>query len=300
MSKRSKNYYYTYSPNELFEKIKYVYINKYYNMFMNSLKWKGLTKEEENYIMRKLWATGTISAFNMNAIGTVYAPYAVQGYGLYDVPTDVVIINERNIPGFPLQPLKVNKDVVLGYIQANHKGIYEFVEYYVSRMAQVDMVINTNLELQKLPYLVGISETDTTNAQNVINKILNNELVVFANLEEVNQVKSLVNEAPYILDKLYAFKNNLESELLTYMGIDNSQIDVDKLAVDQINANNQMINLNSQGFVNLLTKWCEDVQTYLGTTISVEPTLDPVESVHQDMDKSESNDEDKSETGGTL
>ena len=176
----------------------------------------------------------------------------------------------------------------------------EFVEYYVSRMAQVDMVINTNLELQKLPYLVGISETDTTNAQNVINKILNNELVVFANLEEVNQVKSLVNEAPYILDKLYAFKNNLESELLTYMGIDNSQIDVDKLAVDQINANNQMINLNSQGFVNLLTKWCEDVQTYLGTTISVEPTLDPVESVHQDMDKSESNDEDKSETGGTL
>lgn len=299
MSKK-KNYYFTYSPQELFEKIKHVYVNKYYNIFMNSLEWEGLTKEEEDYIMRKLWATGTISAFNMKDFGTVYAPYAVQGYGLYDVPTDVVIINERNIPGFPLNPLKVNKDVVLGHIQRNKKGIYEFVDYYVSRMAQVDMVINTNLELQKLPYIIGINEQDTRNAENTINKILNNELVVFTTLEELNNVKALVNGAPYVLDKLYMYKNNLESELLTYLGIDNSQIDVDKLAVDQINANNQMINTNSQGYERELNKWCKDVAKYLGTTISVKSTQQLVESVHQDMDKSNSNEEDKSETGGTL
>lgn len=297
---RKKNYYFTYSPQELFEKIKHVYVNKYYNIFMNSLEWEGLTKEEEDYIMRKLWATGTIAAFNMNAIGTVYAPYAVQGYGLYDVPTDVVIINERNIPGFPLNPLKVNKDAVLGHIQRNHKGIYEFVDYYVSRMAQVDMVINTNLELQKLPYIIGINEQDTKNAENTINKILNNELVVFTTLEELNNVKALVNGAPYVLDKLYMYKNNLESELLTYLGIDNSQIDVDKLAVDQINANNQMINTNSQGYERELNKWCDDIKKYLGTTIRVKSTQQLVESVHQDMDKSNSNDEDKTETGGTL
>lgn len=300
MSKRSKNYYYTYTANELFDKVKHIYLNKYYNLFMNSLKWTGLTKEEENYIMRKLWATGTISAFNMKDFGTVYAPYAVQGYGLYDVPTDVTIINERNVPGFPLNALKVNKDAVLGFIQRNHKSIFEFVDYYVNRLAQVEMVINTNLELQKLPYLIGLSDSDKTNAETIINKILNNELVIFANLEEVNQVKSLVNGAPYILDKLYLFKNNLESELLTILGIDNSQIDVDKLAVDQINANNQMINTNSQGYVNELMKWCKDVEKYLGTTISVESTQEIAQSVHQDMDHSRSNMEDKSETGGTL
>lgn len=300
MSKRSKNYYYTYTASELFDKVKHIYLNKYYNLFMNSLKWNGLTKEEEDYIMRKLWATGTIAAFNMKDFGTVYAPYAVQGYGLYDVPTDVTIINERNVPGFPLQPLKVNKDVVLGFIQRNKKSVFEIVDYYVTRLAQVEMVINTNLELQKLPYLIGMSNTDTRNAETIINKILNNELVIFANLEEVNQVKSLVNGAPYILDKLYLFKNNIESELLTYLGIDNSQIDVDKLAVDQINANNQMINTNSEGYVGELTKWCEDVAKYLATTISVETTQDLAKSIHQDMDHKDSSTEDKSETGGTL
>ena len=267
--KKSQRYLNNYTPDELFEKIKHIYLNKYYNLFMNSLEWEGLTKEEEDYIMRKLWATGTIAAFNMNAIGTVYAPYAIQGYGLYDVPTDVTIINERNVPGFPLNPLKVNKDVVIGFIQRNKKSIYEFVDYYVSRMAQVDMVINTNLEVNKLPYLIGVSEQDTQNVQQTINKILNNELVVFTTLEELNQVKVLANGSNYILDKLYAFKNNLESELLTFLGIDNSQIDVDKLAVDQINANNEMINTNSKGFERELNKWCKDIKKYLNTTISV-------------------------------
>lgn len=298
--KKSQRYLNNYTPDELFEKIKHIYLNKYYNLFMNSLEWEGLTKEEEDYIMRKLWATGTIAAFNMNAIGTVYAPYAIQGYGLYDVPTDVTIINERNVPGFPLNPLKVNKDVVIGFIQRNKKSIYEFVDYYVSRMAQVDMVINTNLEVNKLPYLIGVSEQDTQNVQQTINKILNNELVVFTTLEELNQVKVLANGSNYILDKLYAFKNNLESELLTFLGIDNSQIDVDKLAVDQINANNEMINTNSKGFERELNKWCKDIKKYLNTTISVKSTQEPVESVHQDMDHSKSNMEDKSETGGTL
>ncbi len=300
MSRKSKNYYYSYGPNELFNRIKYIYTNKFYNLFMNSLEWDGLTKEEEDYVMKKFWATGTLAAFNMENIGTVFAPYAVQGYGLYDVPTDVTIINERNVPGFPLNPLKVNKDVVLGYIQRNKKSVYDFVEFYAARMAQVDMVINTNVELQKLPYVIGISEEDKLNAQNTIDKILNNELVVFTSLSELNQVKALANGAPYVIDKLYAYKNNLESELLTFLGIDNSNIDVDKLAVDQINANNQMINTNSEGFVKELNKWADDISKYLGTTIRVKATVKPVQSVHQDMDKSNSNDENKEETGGTL
>lgn len=38
MSRKSKNYYYSYGPNELFNRIKYIYTNKFYNLFMNSLE----------------------------------------------------------------------------------------------------------------------------------------------------------------------------------------------------------------------------------------------------------------------
>ena len=211
-----------------------------------------------------------------------------------------MLVNERNVPGIPSTPLKVNKEVVLGYYQRNHKPVRMVVEYYIDRMAQVDMVVNTNLELHKMPFVVGVSNEDISRAQSLVNKILNNEIAVFVNMEDLNMVKALVTNTPYIIDKLYAFRNNLESELLTYLGVDNSQIDVDKLAVDQINANNQLINSNAKGYEKQLTKFCKKIKEVLGYDISVKTTTEPVQSVHQTMDKSKSNMEDKNETGGTL
>lgn len=303
MSKKSKNKYLSLTPEQLFSKAKHVYMNKYFNIYMNSMEWGNITDEAEDYVMRKFWAEGTISAFDFSKIHELgFAPYGVQGYGLYDVPVDVNLINERNIPDIPTETMKVDKNVVIGYYQRNHKPVSEIVSYYVDRMAQIDIVINTNLWTHEMPFLIGISneQEDKTTAENIINKILGGELVIFASLEQLNQVKSFVNNAPYIIDKLYAFKNNLESELLTYLGMDNSQIDVDKLAVDQINANNQLINSNAKGYERQLQKFCKKIKDVLGYDVTVKTTNKPVESVHQDMDHRNSTDEDKSETGGTL
>lgn len=38
MAKKSKTLYYNYTPQELFQRIKNVYLNKYYNIFMNSME----------------------------------------------------------------------------------------------------------------------------------------------------------------------------------------------------------------------------------------------------------------------
>lgn len=301
MGKRTETVYYGSTPDEVYSRIKTNLMNKYYNIFMNSMEWTDLSREQEDYIMRKFWAEGQIAAFDFKAIDDIgFAPFSVCGIGLYDVPVDVLLVNERNIPGIPSNMLKVDKNVVLGYFQRNHKPVKMMVEWYVSRMAQVEMVINTNLELHKMPWVVGVSDQDTTRARNTINKILNNEIVVFMSLDEVQNVQALVTNTPYIIDKLYAYKNNLESELLTYLGIDNSQIDVDKLAVDQINANNQLINSNAKGYEKELKKFCDKIQEVLGYKISVKTTTEPVMSVHQNMNKENSNMEDKNETGGTL
>ena len=171
MSKRTETLYYGFTPEEVFKRIKFNLMNKYYNVFMNSMEW-DLTREQEDYVMRKFWSEGTIAAFNFKAIDDIgFAPYGVFGIGLYDVPTDIRLVNERNIPGIPDELLKVDKDVVLGYYQRNHKPVRLTVEWYVDRMAQVEMVINTNLELHKMPFVIGLSEEDTTRARNIINKI---------------------------------------------------------------------------------------------------------------------------------
>lgn len=278
---------------------RHILTNKYFNLFMDSLKWNGLEDEQEDYIMKKFWSDGTVSAFNIKGIDELgFAPYAVSSYTMYDTPSTVNLINERNVPFIPNGNLTVNQDVVLGWVQRNHKSIYTMVSYYVEKLVEVEMVINTNLQVNKLPLLIGVTPSDKENAEHLVNKILNDEVAIFANLDELNLVKTLSNGSQYILDKLYAFKNNIESELLTYLGIDNSQIDVDKLAVDQINANNEMINSNAEGYLNELNKFCKRISEVLNKTVSVELTHNRVMSEHANMDHE--NEITKEETGGTL
>ena len=282
MAKRSKTNYYGFDPDELFNKFKHIYLNKYYNVFFNSVKWNNLTKEESDYVMRQFWAKGTLAAFDMKNVGLTFAPYAVSGYGLYDVPTTLNIINTRNVTGFPKGQLKNNIDVVIGYVQKNHKSVYEFVDFYCTRLAQVEMIINTNEQVQKLPYLIGLSDADKTNGESIITKILNNEVVVFANLEELAQVKVLANNSNYIIDKLWAHKQNLENELLTYLGINSDPTNMNRMTVDQVNANNQLIETYADGYITCLTEFCDAVRNILGYDISVEPKFKPIESVHDE------------------
>ena len=291
--------YYKKDIEDLRNTTRHILTNKYFNLFMDSLKWNGLEDEQEDYIMKKFWSDGTVSAFNIKGIDELgFAPYAVSSYTMYDTPSTVNLINERNVPFIPTGNLTVNQDVVLGWVQRNHKSIYTMVSYYVEKLVEVEMVINTNLQVNKLPLLIGVTPSDKENAEHLVNKILNDEVAIFANLDELNLVKTLSNGSQYILDKLYAFKNNIESELLTYLGIDNSQIDVDKLAVDQINANNEMINSNAEGYLNELNKFCKRISEVLNKTVSVELTHNRVMSEHANMDHE--NEVTKEETGGTL
>ena len=291
--------YYKKDVEDLRNTTRHILTNKYFNLFMDSLKWNGLEDEQEDYIMKKFWSDGTVSAFKIKGIDELgFAPYAVSSYTMYDTPSTVNLINERNVPFIPNGQMTVNQDVVLGWVQRNHKSIYTMVSYYVEKLVEVEMVINTNLQVNKLPLLIGVTPSDKENAEHLVNKILNDEVAIFANLDELNLVKTLSNGSQYILDKLYAFKNNIESELLTYLGIDNSQIDVDKLAVDQINANNEMINSNAEGYLNELNKFCKRISEVLNKTVSVELTHTKVMSEHANMDHE--NEISKEETGGTL
>ena len=77
-------------------------------------------------------------------------------------------------------------------------------------MATVDMVINTNLQVHKLPFLVAVNPENTERAKDILNRVLNNEVAVFTDVEDVNLVQSIATNTPFIIDKLYNYKAELE------------------------------------------------------------------------------------------
>lgn len=197
---------------------------------------------------------------------------------MYDLPETVVLTNVHGSPLIPSKVMTVDKDVVLGYIQRNKKPLSMIVEWYIERIAQVEMVINTNLQLHKLPFLIPVEE-DKAKIEDAVDRILNNELVLFVEGVEPNLFKAVATEAPYIIDKLHEYKVGLENELKTYLGVDN-QGAVEKreqLQLDEVNAGNDEINDYANNFLDCLNEFCDGIQETLGITISVEPTSKPVE-----------------------
>lgn len=234
--------------------------------------------------MRKFWTDGTVAAFPIRHTKELgFTTYAVQRFNMYDFPDVVMLINKWNVPFMPKGPQTVGKGAVLGWIQSNHKPVRLIVDYYIDRMVQVDMVINTNLQTSKLPFVVGITPTDVQKAQDIIDRILNDEVAVFMDADDLNLVKNLATTTPYIIDKLYTYKTSLENELLTFLGIDNALSDdtKDRLIVDQVNANNAIININQEGALENLKTFAKDIQEAFGVKVSVEPTNKPVLSVHE-------------------
>ena len=309
MSKKKENKYSFFKGNdeygdggkqsvlELQNKIKQNYINKYYNIWMSKFEWEGLDEElkeqQENFIMRKFWSDGTLAARNVDKVNIMaFAPYGGMEYDMYDFPSKVTLVNLRNAPVnvIPFEPQVVNKDVVIGWCQPNHKPIAAVVQYYVDRMVEVDMVINTNLNLMKMPFLVGVNEVDKKKMEDIVRRILNNEVVVFADLQELNKVQALATQTPYIIDKLVEHKRGLEQELMTYMGVDNNgsaSLEQTHISVDAVNANNDIINDYGNAIEGEINKWLAQIERVLNRKLRIKCKSKPVNSVKEEVVENE-------------
>ena len=150
-------------------------------------------------------------------------------------------------------------------------------------MVQVDLVINTNLQLQKMPFLVGVNEVDKDKMEDIVQRIINNEVVIFANLEDLQKVQTLATQTPYIVDKLNDYKRSLEQELMTFLGVDNNgsnSLEQTHVSVDAINANNDVINDYGNAIESEINKWLAEVNRVFGRNISIKAVSKPVNTVH--------------------
>ena len=157
------------------------------------------------------------------------------------------------------------------------------------------MVINTNLNLQKLPYMIPVDNSNQARLQNIVQRMLNNELFLFVGDADPNLFKAVSTGAPYVIDKLSEYRHGLDNELKTYLGIDNQggYLNREQQNLDTTNSNNDLINLNKQGYVNEMKAWCERCSK-LGRHFNVESTSKPVTTVYdENVVVEENNDEEK-------
>lgn len=289
------------------------YLTKYFNLFMGAYKFTGITAQQQDFILRKFWAEGKLAAFivegtqlDENAVPSTtneypngmiaFAPFAPFMYDIYDWPIQVNLIALRGAKFIPQKPQIVNKDVVIGYAQKSHKSVLSVVEFYLQKIVDTEMTIRVQLKSHKAPWLVATTNENEEKLKNLFKKIEADDEVLYLSADEIESLKVLNGANTFIIDKLYQYKQALENELLTYLGIDNLGIMEKKehLTNPEIASNNDLINDHSDNFLSCMKDWCETIGEVLGYEISVEATSAPVvagEEYIEEEEKGESEDE---------
>lgn len=282
------------------------YENKYFGLFLNAYKFDNLTKNQQRYLLKKLWQNGTICAFvlegtkseaslkdllsnktkstlemgeeNPNGL-LVLVPYAINQYNIEDEPSVVNYVNVRGAGFIPTGLMKVNKDCVIGWAHTSHSPVRSLVMYYIDRIVDVEKTINMNLFVHKLPRLVVCSPEDRSRVEDLMEAIERGETKIFLDVADWTAIKNVLesgSNTSYIIDKLYQYKQNLENELLSFLGINNIAIEKkERLITDEANSNNQLINDSSDCFLDCLKDFCEEVTNILNYPLSVKANSSP-------------------------
>lgn len=282
--------------------IRRFYETKYYGLFLNAYEFKGITTEESHYLLKRMWKDGTINAYilegskspatlenilsqkTINNIGQlILTPYAISQWNILDFPSVITPINVRGATFIKSKPMIVNKDCVIGYAHVSHSPIRDLVMFYIDKIVDVEITINTNLFVHKLPRLIVVSPEDRKRVDDIVESIENGEHKLFLDAEDYQAIKNVLDSGGnYIIDKLYQYKQSLENELLTFLGIDNIGMEKrERLIVDEANSNNDIINDSSDCFLDSLKAFCKNVSEILKYPLSVEAKSSPVSAIKE-------------------
>lgn len=275
--------------------------DKYFNLYCSSHEIIGdcVTDELRRYIYLRFWFDGTICFFNIPNTELLGAcKYAVSKYDMYMQPASILptYINADNkeIPLVPRKEQVVNKDVVLGYYQRNRCSVYELVHSYSVQLADIEMTINTNLQLHKMPFMITANDSQKKiQLTQTLQEILNNKVVVGVAEGELNEIQSISTAAPYIIDKLQTYKVDLENELKTYLGLNNNgQYQKASHTLEaEVESSQQDVNDMQDNVDDELAELSKRIKKTLGKDVTFKRREIPEDSQVEHMDREKMNGE---------
>ena len=115
-----------------------------------------------------------------------------------------------------------NNNSVIIYNNMLHTNSVMIAKIFARRLYNLDQIINVNANAQKTPVLITCDESQRLTLLNLYQQFDGNAPVIFADKNiDLNSIKSINTQAPYIADKIYALKTQYWNEALTYLGISN-------------------------------------------------------------------------------
>lgn len=278
------------------------YRNKYFNLWMTRYKWTGLDNQQVNYVMRKFWAPeGTVAAFRIKGtegledhpdVTLGFCPYAPSRWNIYDFPIYANLINTRGVKFIPSGEQLINQDIVIGYCQENHKGIFPMVDFFVQKIALAETALNMNIESSKMAWIIATTPETEEKMKQLFNKLRKGDVELYISSEEADKIKVLNSGAAYIADKIYSYIQAQETALREFLGFQNTGVMEKKehLITSEVDSNNSVTSQSSDAFLVCMQEFAAKITDILGVPVSVELNQDEAPEVPDEEDRKEEED----------
>ena len=151
----------------------------------------------------------------------------------------------------------------------------DYVREYSRRMNDVNETIKANIIQQKFPFLITTTKNNELSMKTLYKKIENGEPVIYGSKDlDVDTIKVLNTNVPYIVDKLQLYKYELEREILTFLGINNNFEKKERLVTDEVNSNNAYVDINIELMIKSREEFCDEINSKFGLNVSVSKRYD--------------------------
>ena len=234
-------------------------------------KWENLPNGiDEKWIERYLFSEGNCMFFKDPEKGFMVTGIGETGpLNYYDEPTTIKPIAPNFVYTGPT--LINNNNAVIIRNNDDMLPTSPTIQLYAYKLTNIDRTIDTNIIAQKTPIIVKCSDKQKLSFKNAINQRNDNEPVIYADKSmNTEDIEVLDIKAPIVFDKLQIQKHAVWNECMTYLGINNANMDKrERLVDDEVQANNEQVQASEDIFLKARKKACEEINKIFGTNISV-------------------------------
>lgn len=269
------------------------YFNRLKELAISMFEWKNLPSTvDPRFLELTLFNDGQCLFFKDEVMGYLTLQCTIGSqFNVYRVPT-----NRRAYATNGYQNNLNETNSVIIYNNMLRENAIEVVDMFAKRLYDLDSIIDVNANAQKTPVLITCDETQRLTLQNIYMQYTGNQPVIYGNKNlDVNGIKVLKTDAPYIGQMIYELKINIWNEALSYLGISTvNNVKRERLITDEVQRNLGGTYASRYSRMNMRKEACKKINEMFGLNIDVDYRQDYSELVEK-TDSAENNKESEDE-----
>lgn len=246
------------------------YFNRLVELSVSMFEWQGLPETvDPRYLELHLFQNGRMVYFRDEVMGDLCLDCIANGqFDVYGNP-----ISRRAYSSYNQYQKTLNESdsVIIWNNYLRQPSILD-VKMFAKRLYNLDRIIDVNANAQKTPVLVQGTEKQRLTLVNLYKEFDGNAPFIFGDKNlDLNSLRAISTNAPYVADKLYQLKTQIWNEALTYLGISNLNIQKkERMITDEVQRNQGGTIASRYSRLEARREAVDKINRMFGTDISVD------------------------------